>query len=461
VKIVLVVPDSENLKNVHPARTLRKASSQIPLGLLYIAAAAEEAGHEVVVMDNYLKEAHEDELYNTILLEAPDCVGFSATILNIWQAFSIAKRIKKENPSVLTVFGGPQPTIDSFGTIEKEGVDCVVRGEGERVFVELLSTFAKTGDASRVPGVLFKRQDGNIAQGPAPEYMKDLDEIPRPGRHLICLEKYERVGGGLVLYPVDIVATSRGCSFKCAFCSSAEYWNRKYRMRSAKEVVDEIEFMIRNYGTQGIYFREDNFTLSRKHVLAICAELNQRGLDIPWECESRVDTLTKDVMAKMADAGCRFIWCGVESGSQRVLDMLCKGVKLDQIRAFYKNAKELGIKTGASFMVGVPGEEEEDIQRTVDLAIEIDSDYTGFLSYIAFPGSPIYKKVCKEKLFSSSWESIRFVETDKLSLERVLEIERDLNRRFRWRKLFRKPIESFSTSLKARIYRRRHKTSSL
>ena len=147
MKVVLVVPDSVDLWDVHPARTLRKAEPRLPLGVLYVAAAAEQAGHEVVVLDNFLDAMSEEDLLAKILDERPDCVGFSCAILNIWQAFALAAELKRESPETLTVFGGPQPTIDPEGTVSRQGVDCVVCGEGESAFVEMLDALGSGREA--------------------------------------------------------------------------------------------------------------------------------------------------------------------------------------------------------------------------------------------------------------------------------------------------------------------------
>ncbi len=459
MRIVLIIPDSVDLSHLCPARTLRKSSNQVPLGLLYVAAAAEAAGHEVVVFDNYVRGLAFQDVAAEVLCFEPDCVGISATIMNIWQGYDLAALIKTERPDVVTVFGGPQPTIDPYSTIRRKGVDCVVRGEGERAFVELLAVLNQDrGAAPCVQGVLSKRSDGQVLEGPSPALIPSLAGLSRPARHLVDLRQYDRIASGLFTHPVDVMATSRGCSFRCAFCSSAEYWNRKYRTRPAVEIVDEMLYMMETYGTRGFYFREDNFTLSARHVLGICDEMESRGLDVVWECESRVDTLSRETMARMADAGCRFIWCGVESGSQRILDSVCKGITVEQVLAFYRDARETGIRTGASFMVGIPGETEKDVQMSADLAKEIDADYVGFLSYVALPGSPLYRRVCEEGLHCGGWETIRFVETQHLSHNRVLALESELNKRLRWHKVRRHPIRTISSAIRSRLTRRRRLT---
>lgn len=458
MRIVLVAPDSVDLSSVCPTRTLLKSASQLPLGLLYVAAATEAAGHQVFVLDNYLDVLPAEEVAERVLSLEADCVGFSTTIMNIWQGFSLAARIKAEQPAILTVFGGPQPTIDPYGTIQNEGVDCVVRGEGERIFVDLLTAFSHGYDAmASVPGVLLKWADGTIVEGPAPDAISSLAGMPWPARHLVNLNRYERIGNGLLVHPVDVMATSRGCCFQCAFCSSAEYWNRKYRTRPAVEVVDEMQHMVEDYGTNGFYFREDNFTVNRTHVLNLCDEIERRGLNVVWECESRVDTLSRDTMARMVDAGCRSIWCGVESGSQRILDSVCKGTRVEQALAFYRMARKLGVRTGASFMLGIPGETEADVELSLRLAREIDADWVGFLSYVALPGSPLYRHVCQEGLYAGAWESIRFVETEYLSLDRVLDLEKRLNRTLRWHKVARRPIRSILSMVRRRLNRRQRR----
>jgi anaerobic magnesium-protoporphyrin IX monomethyl ester cyclase len=457
MKIVLFVPDSNDLTHLHPSPGLTKFSAHLPLGVLYLAAAVEAAGHEVIIIDNFLEGMPEDTAVERIIAERPDCVGVSAAILNIWQGFSIAGKLKSAAPEILSVFGGPQPTIDPMGTITREGIDCVVVGEGERAFVDLLeASEAGAGCLAETPGVFSKRPDGAVSKARPPEPVADLSECRWPARHLVDISRYVRTGKGLLAYPVDVVSTSRGCPFTCAFCSSAPLWNRRYRIRTAADVVDEMEFMMREHGTRGFYFREDNFTVSKKHVLGICEEILRRRLDVVWECESRVDTLPRDVMARMVEAGLRAIWCGVESGSQRILDIVHKGIKVSQILQFYKDAHELGLHTGASFMVGIPGETEEDAWKTFELAKEIYAGHTTFASYLAFPGSELYEQVRKDGLYSHSWESILFVDTPSLDHERVLELERAFTARLRSHRMLKHPVQTVCRAVLRRVNQRRH-----
>ena len=232
---------------------------------------------------------------------------------------------------------------------------------------------------------------------PPRKLMENLDEIPFMPLELFPMDKYVRSFCELEVYPVDLMCTSRGCPYTCRFCSNEYVWGHKVRAMSAKRVVDEIEHMVEKYDTKGIYFREDNFTILKKRVGLICDEIKSRGIEIEWICQSRVKPLDEEVIKKMADAGCKSVWFGVESGSQKILDMLNKGITLSDIKRAFDIYKKYGIKRGASVMIGIPGESLDDIQKTRDLINEIKPDYVFWNPFLGIPGSEIYDEIKDRK----------------------------------------------------------------
>jgi len=182
--------------------------------------------------------------------------------------------------------------------------------------------------------------------------------------------------------------------------------------------MDEIEKLIFTYGARGIYFREDNFTVDKKRVTSICEEITQRGLDISWVCESRVDLINRKILKTMHDAGCETIWFGMESGSQGILDHIKKDITIDQIEKASKLCKEIGIKFGTSFMIGIPGETLNDMEKTFELAKRIKPDFNWFNIFIGIPSSPLYDEVINNKQYSHIDENYNvFVETDEFNRE--------------------------------------------
>jgi radical SAM superfamily enzyme YgiQ (UPF0313 family) len=234
-------------------------------------------------------------------------------------------------------------------------------------------------------------------------------------------------------YPVDIISTSRGCPFNCYFCSSCRYiFYRTYRFKSSKNAVDEIELLIDKYRSKGLFFREDLFTFNKKRLFDLCDEIKKRKIDIPWICESRVDTVSKEKLKKMKSAGCKAIWFGCESGSQKILDNINKEITISQIENAFRWCKEENIITGAAFVIGFPTETIEDTKKTIQLAKKIRSNYTWGRIYISTPRSPIYDEIIKNKYYRAKYQFEGFVavETPEYSLEQKVKYYEKMKKEF-------------------------------
>jgi len=415
IKILLInpnpLPDSISFgKNAVP-----------PIGLLYIAAVLEREKFEVSVIDAFLLKLNHIELSRKIIKHKADIVGITSESVNYYESLRIAKTVKNVSKAVV-VLGGPHASIKPMDLIQYPEVDIVVIGEGEFTMLEIVQRIKNGQSFDGCKGTVFKK-DGEIIVNPLRERIEDLDSIPYPARHLVPIKAYPRnyTFGGMKI-PVDTITTSRGCPYSCSFCSSRMIWGRIYKTRDPKSVVDEIEFLIKNYGTKSFYFVEDNFTLKKKHVMGICDEIIKRKLKIEWECYSRVDLVNKEILEKIHKAGCKAIWYGIESGSPKTLERLDKGITLEQSRNACKMAKNAGLKVGGSFMIRLPGETKEDIIMTYNFIKELALNPTSLALFRAIPDSQMYQEVVEKGMYDASYGDIYFVKLPGISRNYLSEI---------------------------------------
>ncbi|NQU19467.1 radical SAM protein, partial [bacterium] len=253
---------------------------------------------------------------------------------------------------------------------------------------------------------------------------------------------YSRKAEVLEETPADVLYTSRGCPYNCAFCSSSLIWKRTYSKRNGNAVTNEIEHLINKYKSKAIIFREDNFTCNKEHVIDICRNIISRKINIPWECESRIDNLSPDIIAYMAKAGCRAMWFGIESGSPKILNQILKGITLSQARNVFKLCKEAGIRTGAAFMLGFPNENIEDIIMTRDFALELNADITYFAVYVGFPFSSLYKYFLNNKLIEFKYRDVLITRNENFSFRQLQIMERKMQSYMNFHKSIRTSLRS-------------------
>jgi len=380
--VTLVNPPYPKGAHRHPPFT--------PLGLGYLAAVLEKNGYAVDVIDCQVLSLSYDEFRSELSKRQPDVVGMTSTTLTYKSALRIAKIAKEINPNCLTLLGGVHVTFwDDKALQECPYLDVVVRKEGENTIIEFVERLEKGRDFHDVLGITYRKGE-EIIRNPDRPYIEDLDSLPFPAHHLWPIDRLRKYGK--VVFPL---MTSRGCIFWCEFCSAVRMFGRRFRMRSPKNVVDELEFLHKKYGTDNFTFYDDAFTVDQSRVEEICREIHDRNLRITWDCGTRVDMVTKDLLQKMKEAGCIAVWLGVESGSQRIMNAMGKGFTIEKTKKAFKLAKEVGLMTIASVVFGFPGETRESAWETIKLVKEINPDDIGYYIATPYPGTPMADYVKK------------------------------------------------------------------
>jgi len=362
----------------------------IPLGLAYLGAVAEKAGHQVTIIDCQAEKLTQETFLARIAQTPSDVIGVTSTTLLYKSAMKLITIAKQAHPQAKTMLGGSHGTFwDENALNEHPSLDIVVRREGELTFIELLDKLQSQASLANVLGITYRNGDKIVRNADRP-FIEDLDSIPFPAHHLMPLESLKR--DGKILFPL---ISSRGCVFWCDFCSTVRMFGRGYRWRSPKNVVDEMQLIHDKYGVKQVTFYDDAFSVDRKRVIQICDELHARKLDMMWDCGTRVDMVDRELLQTMRNAGCFAVWLGVESGSEAILGAMNKSIKLDQTRKAYKTAHEVGLMTIANVVLGFPGETEKTARETIRFVKELNPDDVGFYVATPYPGTPMYDEVIK------------------------------------------------------------------
>jgi radical SAM superfamily enzyme YgiQ (UPF0313 family) len=344
--------------------------------MAYIAATVENEGHEVHVIDAPAYGYDFKDIERAMRNFSPDVVGQQTVFSNIKECHQIARITKQIDPRIKVVLGGPHSTIYPESFINSEEVDFIVHGEGEIVMKALVDSIGNGADYSKVSGLIWK--DGErVVKNNAESYIKDLDTLPLPARHLFPVGKY-RASSHLQGSRVMSMVASRGCPFRCTFCWVPRSFGKKLRYRSPRHVIEEMRILKDQYGADSVRFWDDSFTASRKWINEFCDLLINDNINIRWFCLTRVNLVNAEILRKMKEAGCCQIFYGIESGVQRILNLIKKDITLDQAREAVKLTREAGIETTCAYMIGLPGETREDAEQTIKCAIELDSDFAQF-----------------------------------------------------------------------------------
>ena len=379
-------------------------SGIVPIGLLCLAAAARQAGNIVDLLDLNVSDEPDKCLNAKISEFAPDVVGITAVTPTILAASKIAKIIKNVSPHTKIIVGGPHSTAMPQETLRLGGFDAVCVGEGEHVIARFIEN-----PYTSIPGLWRIENDVIIPSCEMNPGISDLDLLPMPAYDYLDPSKYNFSDINSRNNPTGTMESSRGCYANCVYCNKLIH-GKKMRFKSVQRVVDEMEFLI-SRGFREIGFYDDCFSADISRAISICEEILRRGINITWTPVGglRVDRVTRDLLKIMKKSGCYRTPFGVESGSQKVLNRIQKRITLDQAENAVAIAKESGMETFVYFMLGLPGETEEDIIQTIKFAKKINPHYAKFPFTIPFPGTAFFNELHEEKRIKTyDWEKYIF-----------------------------------------------------
>ncbi len=392
----------------------------MPLGILYISAWLEKNGYDNQVFDSTFSSFENQK--QTILAQQPDIVAVYTNLMTKLNVLRLIQFIKSEPTLAQTkiILGGPEVRNHVQKFLE-HGADFIVLGEGEETMLELTQYLdgQLNKQAAEIPGMAFLNKT-ELVYTPERTKLRELDNLPLPNRTKVNLQLYFDAWKSKHGTSAISINTMRGCPYSCKWCSRAVY-GQSYRRRSAKHVVDEIEWIKTNYDVDSIWFVDDVFTVSHKWLKEFREEMENRNIVFPYECITRADRMSEEVIDDLKATGCFRVWIGAESGSQKVIDLMDRRVDVMQVRDMIRKAQAKGIQAGTFIMVGYPGETEEDIFETVRHLKESDPDI--FTITVAYPikGTPLYQEVENNFIEDLPWET---------STDRDIDFKRTYSRKY-------------------------------
>lgn len=417
-----------------------------PLGLGYLASRI-RSHHEVKIVDAPLLHLTEKKFIQIFREFQPDVVGtqmLTMDIVSAWRYLSLAKKL---NPDCVTVAGGPQPSGEPEGTMHWFGstLDYAFVGEAEDGFDQLLQLLEENrdnpsiSDLREVPALVW-REEGHIRINPL-KRVQDLDALGFPAWDLMNPRLYPPSPHAAYAkaFPVGCITATRGCPYACDFCAATAIQGKKLRTRSVGHVMEEIDLLVNRYGMKEIHLVDDNFTYYRDYVLEFCEEKSRRFPKVPWTCPNgvRLDSLDPELLLAMKNSGCHVISMGIESGSQKILDLVRKKQTVETVLEKVEQIKRAGMDTVGFFILGFPGETIEDMEKTVQFSLSLPLVRAHYMFYHPLPGTEGYRRLLREcpecfRKVQSSLETIAYV--DKGVTEKQLKaIQRKAFLRFYFR----------------------------
>ncbi|MFH0820056.1 MAG: radical SAM protein [bacterium] len=405
IKTILITPPSS--LEARYGKDLKKfGATSEPLGLAYLAANLEKHNFQVSIIDSIALEWGINEIVDNFKKEAPDLIGI--TVLT--PAYEIAKnliiKIKEELPNCKIIIGGAHATaLAKESLLDIKELDYVCVGEGENTIVDLVKFLSDELPLAQIDGLVYRGEKEEIIFNQPRKFETNLDNFPPPAIHLLPMDKYKLTASrvkGPGFCPTLIIA--RGCPFNCAFCSHP--FGRSFRHHSTERILSELTELINKYQVSQVNFEADTLTVNKKFLIDLCQALIDKGYNkiISWTCESRVDTVDEELLKKMREAGCWQISYGVESGVQRLLDLINKGIKIEKIEKVFETTKKIGITIRGFFMLGLPTETTEESWQTINFAKKLDPLWAQFTLTTPYPGTPLFEMLkSQNKIRTFNW----------------------------------------------------------
>jgi len=375
-----------------------------PLGLCYLAAVLTQKGYQTQIVDCVAENISVSHLKKKVEDFMPDIVGVTSTTVSYVAAQKTLKAIKEMNPEITTILGGahisalPLPTMS-----ECEYIDIGVFGEGEYTLLEIVQKLEKNQTLLDVEGTLF-RDNGQVVENKPRNSLTVLDEIPFPERSLLKdLRLYSHTPFRGAKFMTTMI-TSRGCPFNCGYCDQSVF-GRVWRYHSPDYVIKEISHLKDRYNIDFISFEDDNFLLSKRRAMDICQKMIKHSLNIDWSCLGRANEVDDEILPMMKKAGCKTIYVGVESGSPRILELINKKISIEDIRKGIELIKKYRISVTGSFILGVPTETKEDVERTIQFALSLPLDGISFFTFTPYPNTALREMAFQHGVVNEEWKN--------------------------------------------------------
>lgn len=377
---------------INPNTKFNARSVSLPLGLISIAGYLKKLGHEILLLDasvNKIDFSKEIESFK------PDIAGISVIgHKSLPDSIRISELLKKYNITV--AWGGPLASCIAKTLLKHDYIDYIFTGEGELAWAELLDTIASDGNIDELYGIAYMKNGEFHFNGQ--HSLADLSEFPKMDFSMVNPPDYfqKTFGCERMLH----ICASKGCPNHCTFCYNRDFNLSQYRKRPLEDVMDEIRYLVENHNMDGIYFTDELWAKSREEMLEYCKTFKESGLNFVWGCQTTIGRFTREDYKLMYDAGCRWIFFGIESGSHELLKKLGKNIDFDKIESNLADCYDSGIVTIAAFIVGIPYETEDDLKKTVALAKRVKASYYSVNFFYPVPNSVLCNQLEKERNFT-------------------------------------------------------------
>jgi radical SAM superfamily enzyme YgiQ (UPF0313 family) len=401
VKVLFVHPYGSNfIPGVQDITTIFNLMP--PLGILSIAAVLEQNGIQVEIIDCYAAPATAEAVVDNILSKQPDIVGFSCTTSSFMEGYRVAELLKQRCPKIVTVLGGAHactisaPLLDAFPAL-----DYLVIGEGERTMLELSRNEGR--NVENIPGLAYRKE--GVATLTAPrELIENLDDLPFPAYHLLpdFPKRYTLPLFSFPTEPNTSIISSRGCPYACSYCDRSVF-ARGFRFNSPEYIIEHVAMLNSTFGIRHVFFYDDLFTFDRTRVARFCELKAQKNLKVTYNCIARLEHVDEELLSLLKNSGCWQVNFGIESGDPDVVKKHRKFFGLNEVGHKLQMVKEAGMRVKGLFMIGLPGEDEAAIRRTIEYALSLPLEEINVTKFTPFPGAPVYKTIREHGEFDESW----------------------------------------------------------
>lgn len=453
--LLLNPPPADGVNVVREGRCMQRAGAWTaiwaPVSLATTAAVLRDEDLEAKIADLSVQDLGGEGLAEMVASWRPDLVVINTATPSIESDIKTSSLVKSAYPAAKVMAMGIHPgSLPESCFAMDENLDVVVRGEPEYTIRDAALALRRGAGWDSVPGLSFRDEAGAVRHNPKRPFIEELDALPFPAWDLVDTSLYRLPFSNK---PFLLVATARGCPYACTFCANKAYYGARLRKRSPQRVVDEMEWAKQQFGINDFLVWSESFTNDQEYAIETAREIRRRRLKIDWVCNSRVDTVSPELLHAIKEAGCWMIGYGIESGSQQVLDSVRKGTTIADAVQAVRMAREVGLEVTGHCVLGFPGETEQTMQQTIDFARFIKLDYVQFYCAVAFPGSPLYDQ-CLDNgwLESSDWkyyeQNYSVITTSQLSSAQVMRARERAYRQFYWQ-----PYVVLNTLRKIRSFR--------